>query len=84
MPSWNSTWSRMKSLVSAADRDWMPWGEFDGLLRMCGVTLSHYHVRQALRTAPPEKRYGLKRYERRHLQLVVQYAIAKGLARRDA
>jgi len=62
----------MKRVI--ADRDYMTWAEFDGLLRQCGVTLSPWHVCRALSANPPEKVAGGKRYRNDHLPLVAAYA----------
>ena len=77
MPEWHSTFDRMRHL--SRRRDWMTWGEFQQLLNTLGVSLSHWHVRLALRSSPPSRCCGLKRYEERHVQMAVGYAKAKGL-----
>lgn len=81
MPSWHSTFERMRGITRS--RDWMTWGEFQGLLGVLGVSLTDYHVRQATKACPPAKRHGAKRYLECHVQMAVGYAQAKGLARRQ-
>jgi hypothetical protein len=58
-------------------RAYMTWAEFDGLLRSLGISISAYHVRQAVAAAPPAKHYGAKRYTAAHLGLVRDYARRK-------
>jgi len=77
MPEWHTTWDRMRGVGLA--RAWMTWGEFDGLLRSVGITLSPYHVRRAVKASPPEKANGAKRYESCHLEMVADYARSRGL-----
>jgi len=77
-PAWHTTWSRMRRITRR--RDWMTWGEFQGLLVTLGVSLTPYHVKVATRTSPPMRVHGAKRYEDRHVQMAVGYAKAKGLA----
>ena len=75
--SWHSTFQRMRRIGDV--RDWMTWGEFDGLLRQCGISLTPYHVRRAVAVSPPEKAFGAKRYRDEHLRLAAAYAEARGL-----
>lgn len=79
-PAWHSTWHGMRRIGRV--RDWMTWGEFDGLLRQCGIALSPYHVRLAVAVAPPEKAFGAKRYREEHLRLAAAYAETRGLISR--
>ena len=79
MPSWHSTWQRMRRI--GRRRDWMTWAEFQGLLVTLGVSLTPYHVKCATRACPPVKCHGAKRYLDCHVQMAVGYAKAKGLAR---
>ena len=74
--AWHSTWSRMRGVGKT--RTWMTWGEFDGLLRQLGLTMSYYHAMRALKTKPPEKVAGAKRFEECHVQLAAEYARGKG------
>lgn len=78
-PAWHSTWHRMRRITRR--RDWMTWGEFQGLLATLGVSLTPYHVKVATQTSPPVRVHGAKRYQERHVQMAVGYAKAKGLAR---
>lgn len=77
-PAWHSTFQRMRRITRR--RDWMTWGEFQGLLNTLGVSLTPYHVKVATQTSPPVRVHGAKRYEDRHVQMAVGYAKAKGLA----
>lgn len=79
---WANTWHGMRRITRR--RDWMTWGEFQGLLGQLGFTLSPYHVRQATRTMPPVRVHGCKRYLDCHVQMAVGYARAKGIARASA
>lgn len=75
-PAWHSTWSRMRRV--GRRRQWMTWGEFDGLLRTLGVQLTPYHACRALVQSPPVKAHGAKQYLDRHVEMAVGYARARG------
>ena len=78
MPSWHSTWSRMRR--NGRRRSWMTWAEFQGLLVTLGVRLTPYHVKLATAACPPAKVHGAKRYLDVHVQMACGYARAKGLS----
>ena len=72
MGNWHGSFYRMR--VADGPRDWMTWSEFDGLIRTLGIVISRKRLAQAIATAPPVKVKNAKRYERRHVELVSEYA----------
>lgn len=76
-PAWHDTWHGMRRV--GPSRPWMTLGELIGLLRSVGLTLSRWQVCRAVASDPPAKVHGIKRYERRHLEMVADYARSRGL-----
>lgn len=76
MPSWHSTFGRMRGLNG--ERSWWTWNEFAQRLDALGITMSRYHVAQALKVDPPVSRRGWKQYDERHAALAVAYARKRG------
>lgn len=74
-PAWDTSWARMRGI--GRHRQWMTWGEFDGLLRTLGVRLTPYHACLALAQSPPVKVNGAKQYLDRHVEMAVGYARAR-------
>jgi hypothetical protein len=79
---WHHGWSGMKGAFNR-HREWMTWAELDSLLRILGIRLSWHKVREILGEDQPAKSQGGKRYEKRHLTKVVEWAKAEGLTMTD-
>jgi hypothetical protein len=79
---YHHSWSGMKGAFKPR-RKWMTWGEFDESLRILGVRVSRFKVRDILAHDPPAKQSGGLQYEVRHLQIVTDWARTEGLLMTD-
>lgn len=79
---WHHSWSGMKGAWKPR-RTWMTWGEFEESMRILGIRISRFKVRDVLAHDPPAKVSGGLRYEMRHLGIVSDWAKAEGLLMTD-
>lgn len=62
-------------------RTWMRWSEFRDAVMTEMPFLGDWDIRQVIRQAKPEKRYGHYRYTNEHIEAVRAYSVRKGFTK---